>query len=186
MTETLRQHMIRRGCNPSNYTCVVDEETRTATFVLFAPGTGKVTGYHTYKPEGPKTREGKGFNPKDLRYFTKHLGSTDEILFFGAEKLDFGKKNLYLVEGIFDAVKFHTLGHNCLAVLCNNPVPLKSFLNASPFHVVGVLDADAAGKKLAKYCDEYILCEDGKDPGDLELLEITELLHFGKRHVNRR
>lgn len=184
MKESLHNHLLRRGCNPENYHVHLDEATRTATFMLSAPGTGKIVGYHTYKPEGKKTSEGKGYNPKELRYFTKHLGTGEEPLFFGGDKLDFGKRKLYLVEGIFDAVKFHTLGLNCIAVLGNNPKPLKEWLQASSFFVTGVLDDDAAGKALAKFCNRYYICDEGKDPGDMTVGELSNFLYFHEFYID--
>lgn len=168
---TLYKHLVSRGCNPLHYNVVLDEENNTATFFLYS-ATGKLTGYHAYKPGAPKTRDGKGFNPKDLRYYTHAVDG--ELCFFGAETLKHAGP-LYLVEGVFDAVKLHSLGLPCLAVLGNNPKPLRAFLKALNRPVVGVLDNDEAGRKLAAFCDKVYVCET-KDPGEMTLGELENFL----------
>lgn len=180
--ETLHQHLLSRGCDPLNYHVQVDEEARVATFFLYTL-TGQLAGYQTYRPEGVKnTSEGRklGFKPQELKYFT--YVSRDEkkmqftVAVFGLENFDWKKRTVYVVEGLFDAVKLHSLGLNAVAVLCNNPKPLRAFFKALGMRVVGVLDNDAAGLELAKVCDEYHLCPPGRDPGDMTPCELKELL----------
>lgn len=174
--QTLHQHLLSRGCDPSNYHVHVDEEGRVASFFLFTLA-GQLAGYQTYRPEGVKnTSEGRklGLTPKDLKYFTYQTGNTATV--FGLENFDFRRRTIYVTEGLFDAVKLHSLDLNAVAVLCNNPKPLRSFFNALGMRVVGVLDNDPAGLQLAKVCDDYFVCPPGKDPGDMTTDELKELI----------
>lgn len=186
--QSLRDHLLSRSCDPDLYHVHVDESARVATFMLFALS-GVVAGYQTYRPEGIKnTSEGRklGLTPRDLKYFTYVSRDATKTPFavtvFGMERFDFRKKTLYVVEGIFDAVKLHSMGLNAIAVLCNvqsnkqNKSELRGWLDSLSMHVVGVLDNDPAGLMLAKVCDEYFVCPPGRDPGDMTTDELKELL----------
>lgn len=182
----LREHMLSRGWNPSLHRNVhLDESAPCATFMLFAPtSSGKLTGFQTYKPGKPKTKDGKGMNPRDLKYFTYVVDG--ELAMFGAESLAFDTERVYLVEGVFDAMKMHAAGLPCLAVLGNDPKPLRAYLRALAREVVGVLDNDTAGLKLARSCDRFVVCPEGKDPGDMTVEELTTFLRNATNHkVNR-
>lgn len=167
----LSAHLLSRGMVPQAYHCYLNEDENLVSFFLFDFG-GNLTGYQQYRPGAPKTRDGKGITPRDLRYFTRVSDGKSAV--FGWDKVDPSKKTLYVVEGIFDAVKFHCLGLNCIAVLSNDPKHLKNQLALLPFKKIGVLDNDPASLKLTKYCDEVRVCVK-KDPGEMEPLE---LLHF--------
>lgn len=180
----LEEHLLARGMNPSEYRVCLDEETQTATFLLFTL-TGSLAGYQSYKPHSVKnTSEGRksGFKPQDLKYFTYVSRDETKTQFsaavFGMEKFDWRKPKLYVVEGVFDAVKLHNLGLNAVAVLCNNPKHLRPFFKALSMRVVGVLDNDPGGMALAKVCDEHFLCPEGRDPGDMTTDELKELLQL--------
>lgn len=169
--------MIERGLLPMHENqVVIDEESRTATFMLFSE-TGKYLGYQTYKPEGKKTRDGKGFNPEDLRYFTHAVSG--EIPMFGAESLSLQSGVLFVVEGVFDAVKFHALGIPCLAVLGNNPLMLRSYLTATGRRIYGFCDNDPPGMKLAGSCDCFFVSP-GHDAGDMSPQELYDHLYNGQ------
>jgi hypothetical protein len=169
---SMQEHLEARGVLPM-HNVVVDEETRTATFFLNAYGTGKFLGFQTYKPEGPKTAEGKGFDRRDLRYFTHAVDG--ELPYFGAESFHFHNQFMFLVEGIFDAVKFHALRLPCCAVLANNPIRLQSFLTAMNRIIIGFCDNDKAGLSLAGSCDMFFIAPE-KDAGDMTSKELMEFL----------
>jgi hypothetical protein len=169
---TLAKHLESRGLLPMHKNIVIDEESGVATFFLFSQ-TGKFLGYHSYRPSGPKAREGKGFNPKDLKYYTHAVPG--ELPFFGTESLLFHDKLLFLVEGVFDAVKFHALELPCLAVLGNDPLRLRSYLRATGRMVVGFCDNDLAGMNLARSCNVYFKAP-GKDAGEMTKQELKEQL----------
>ncbi|AMQ65982.1 hypothetical protein AAY80_142 [Stenotrophomonas phage vB_SmaS-DLP_6] len=182
MVTELERHLLERGCDPSRYACSLDHEEFVVTFFLFAPGTGKWTGYQQYRPFAPKTNEAKKFGvkkPRDLRYFTHTCD--DSVAVFGAETLSMYDGPVYLVEGIFDAVKLHSLGLPCLAALGNGAArrgqfsPLAHLLAVTGRKVIGVLDNDAAGLELGKLCHEVFVCTT-KDPGEMTLDELKEFL----------
>jgi hypothetical protein len=179
----LVEHLRTRGMNPQDYTSVhVDNDAWVVTLMLYAPATGKLVGCQTYRPFAPKTSDelAKTMSRRMLRYFTETTG--DELAVWGVETLD-RPGPVYLVEGVFDAVKLHSLGLACLAVLGNGAVPkrgvlgspLQNQLRAMNRRVVGVLDNDKAGQALAELCDEVFVCE-VKDPGEMTLEELKEFL----------
>lgn len=175
----LLRHLASRGCDPALYACHLDHVTQQVTFMLFSPATGKIVGYQKYNHRGPKTCDGKGFHAQDLRYFT-HV-SDGELAVFGTETLN-RPGPVYLVEGVFDAIKLHSVGLACLAALGNGAIskrgkgsPLENQLRAMNRKVIGVLDNDVAGKTLANLCDEVFVCT-AKDPGDMSQDEVRELL----------
>lgn len=179
----LREHMLSRGWNPNLHRNVhLDEDAQCATLMLFAPTlrNPKLTGFQTYKPGQPKTRDGKGMNPRDLKYFTHMVEG--ELAMFGVESLAFHHGYVLLVEGVFDAMKLHALGHPCLAVLGNDPKRLRPFLKATSREVVGVLDNDEAGLKLGRSCHQFYLCDEGRDPGDMTDLELRAMLCDSPRY----
>ena len=133
-----------------------------------------MVGYQQYRPEADKERKE---NPRDMRYFT-YLPKTTNTA-WGLENLDFSKPYLLVVEGIFDAVKLHNAGINALAVLANNPKPLKSWLHTLGYTIIPVCEGDKAGRMLAKLGDgviEYL--PEGVDVGDMTAEEVQE--RFGK------
>jgi hypothetical protein len=172
--QSLADHLKDRGVLPM-HNVIIDEETRTATFLLRAYGTGKYLGFQTYKPEGLKTSEGKGFDRRDLKYFTHAVPG--ELPYFGAESLDFHPKYTFLVEGIFDAVKFHACGYPCIAALSCDPIRLQAFLSASSRLVIGFIDNDRAGMKLASSCDMFYIAP-GHDAGDMTTTELNKHVWF--------
>jgi hypothetical protein len=136
---------------------------------------GQMVGYQQYRPDMGK---GRTTNPKDMRYYTylpKHTNTA-----WGLETLNTKKPYLLVVEGVFDAVKLHNAGVNALAVLANDPKPLKRWLDTLGYLIVPVCDGDAAGKKLAKLtnCDKVEYLPEGFDVGDMSGMCVEEV--FGK------
>lgn len=174
---TLSEHLKERGIL-SSHDVIIDEDSRTATFLLYSQ-IGKLQGFQTYKPDAPKYKPSKEFNPRDLRYFTHAVSG--ELPMFGTETLSYNPHYVFLVEGVFDAVKFHALGHPCLAVLGNDPVRLRSFLSAISRRVVGFCDNDAAGRRLASSCDWFYFAPN-KDAGEMTKHELYDYLIVGSRY----
>jgi len=82
------------------------------------------------------------------RYCT--IAPRDTTAVWGLETLDYSKRELYVVEGLFKASTLHMLGHNAIAVLTCNPLKMKSWLwiMRQQFNLIGIGDNDKAGKKL--------------------------------------
>ena len=168
---TLTEHLKTRDCDPSLYDVVVDEVSGIATFRLYNFA-GKVVGFQTYNPSAPKTRN--NMDPREQKYFSYHIkeGYKSALGFFGMERFDKSKGLVFLTEGIFDAIKVHCIGHNCLALLSNDPKRIKSYLRTMPYRYVAICDGDKAGRKLAKMGHSYITMPEGKDLGDMTLDEV--------------
>lgn len=132
---------------------------------------GQLVGYQQYRPQAGKERYP---NPKDMRYYT-YLPSKSNTA-WGLELLNPKQRYLLLVEGIFDAVKLHNLGVNCLAVLANNPKPLKSWLQSLGYILVPVCEGDKAGRKLASLASTSVVeyLPEGVDVGDMTQEEVNE------------
>ena len=159
-------HLESRRLNTSLYSGVwLSEEQEVATFGMWNLS-GQLVGFQQYKPLEDKTRKSK---PSDMRYFTiaGKGGVGSKLLAFGVELLDTTQNNLFIVEGIFDAAPLHNRGVNALAVMTNNPVHLKSWLNSLGYNIIALCEGDKAGRKLAKFADEAIYLPTGKDPADM-------------------
>lgn len=151
----LRQHLKDRHMNVEKYSSVwIDEEEGVATFGLYNLS-GQLVGYQQYKPFATKDHKLEK-EPRNMKYFTHATleGKTKAAVVFGLETVNMMEdKFVFLTEGIFDVVRLHNYGLSAIAVLCNNPDHLDSFLSALPAKTVAVCDNNAAGKKLAKHAD---------------------------------
>ena len=121
---------------------------------------GQLLGYQQYRPFA-ETKQNPEC-PSEAKYF--NYLPTNKVTAYGLESLNYDDPLLFVVEGVFDAVRFHNMGLNCLAVLSCDPKHLKEWLRLLPFYKVAVCDGGAAGLKLAKYGDLYFQCREGNDP----------------------
>lgn len=165
----IKQHLISRGMNPDLYSISYGDED--CCFFLYNLS-GQIVGYQKYNPF--KTKE-KNNHPKECRYFTYLPSGIDGI--FGLELLDYSKKELYIVEGIFKAAVLHRLGYNALAVLSNNPKRLKSLFRIlkQKFDLIAIGDNDPAGKMLVNFVKRG-----AQSQYDLDEMNETEILNFLK------
>lgn len=175
--KTVHEHVTKdRHLNPSLYTCNVDEEDQVAVFLLFNLA-GQIVGYQQYRPWSVKVKRN---NPKDSRYYTYVSGDkhSKAVTAFGLETIKPSSKVVFVTEGVFDACRFHNEGQSAIAVLSNDPKHLKNllFLLKAQYTLVAVCDNDAAGKKLARFCDKSWMCPDGKDPGEMTNDEIQTVI----------
>lgn len=173
---TLRNHLLSRHLDPGRYNAIIDEVARIATFMCFAHGTNKFTGFQAYRPEGPKKlTKDDGLKPSDMRYFSHAVKG--ESMVWGFEACDFERsRKLYVCEGIFDASHFHWLGLNAVAVLGCTPRDFRSWASAQTLHTVAVCDGDHAGRGLAAACDNAVYCPPGHDPGSMSGCNLLMLL----------
>jgi hypothetical protein len=151
----------------------LDEQQLVVSFPLYTL-TGKLVGFQYYRPfADPKQNKA---HPELGKYFPDV--NEFDVPLWGTEKYDPHQQTCYLVEGIFDAVRFHNLGLNCLAVLCNNPKHARAQLKALGCRLVAVCDNDVPGRKLAGFADNFIICDGAKDPGDMTEQELTKFLQL--------
>lgn len=176
----LHDHLQSRHCNTEWYSCTIDPEEGVATFLLWNLS-GQLVGYQQYRPDADKSVDN---HPRLGRYYTR-LGCEDESAkvkrakhrmgVFGLESYH-NPGPLYVVEGVFDAVRLHNVGLATIAVLQNDPKKLKGWLRSLGRDTVAVCDGDAAGRKLAKMCDQVFFVAEGRDLGDLSEQELEEFV----------
>ena len=167
----LIRHLKERGMDPSLYCGVGYSYSATKiTFPLWNLS-GQMVGYQAYRPNKVSK---KNNNPKYSRYFT-FLKEKDGV--FGLETLDYSKKIVYIVEGIFKAGTLHRLGYNAIAVLTNHPKRLKPWfkiLRAKGLILIAIGDNDEAGNKLVSTIKSGFCSP--KDLDELTDKEIHDLL----------
>jgi DNA primase len=168
--KTVQEHLKERHLNLELHRPMVDEVERVATFLLYNLS-GQVVGYQQYRPEGEKKPQN---NPKQGKYFTYRKQPTLGV--WGVESLHLSPHVVFVTEGVFDAARLTERGYSAVAVLSNNTGwDLKNWLSMLNRRVVAVCDNDDAGRKLAKFGDVSVFCED-HDLGDSSDEFVTELL----------
>ena len=168
------EHLKDRHLNLELHRPMVDEVERVATFLLYNLS-GQLCGYQQYRPEGEKKPQN---NPKQGKYFTYRKQPT--LAVWGVESLHLSPNVVFLTEGVFDAARLTEKGYSALAVLSNNTgKDLINWLSMLNRKVVAVCDNDDAGRKLAKFGDVSVFCED-HDLGDsTDEFVNTLVLRFG-------
>jgi hypothetical protein len=124
----------------------VDEESELFTRIIYNLS-GKIVGYQQYNWKADK----KVSNDSKGRYWT-YLSKQDKVTalgLVGVESFVWGLP-VYLVEGQFEQATAQSYGlTNVVAVLCNNPKPLRNWIYVYPGTVTALCQNDPAGKKLA-------------------------------------
>lgn len=149
----------------------VDQEKELVTFPLYNLE-GKLQGMQIYNWKGNKLKR----NDEHGRYWTyTPKGNT---ACWGLEHVDFDLPDIYITEGIFDALAVKALGLNAIAVMTNNPKNLKGTLGelSKVFRLVALCDGDAAGKQLSKYGQYSIILPEGEDADSLPKQKLLEIL----------
>ena len=148
----------------------IDYDNEVVTFYLYNQSK-QLVGFQQYKWKGSK-KHSKDIKPCDMKYFTH---CKDKIGVFGIDSWKHKDKPLVLVEGVFEQLRLQK--HvDTVAVLCNNPRHIKSWLFAQPRETVAVCQNDKAGMILAKSCDRAIFLPEGVDTDELSDVQLTELL----------
>ena len=146
----LRQHLKERKVNLSLHRPILDEDKNIATYLLYNLS-GQIVGYQQYNPNGSK----KINNKPEGKYYT-YIGNKSSVVLYGLESLSISDGVIYVVEGIYDAMRMTYEGQSAIATLTNSPS--KSVVNQLRLlnrPLVAVCDNDAAGRKLAK-CGDYV------------------------------
>lgn len=165
----VRLNLLERGA--SGVPCYVDEEEGVATFLLYN-GT-RLVGYHQYRPSA--TKEARN-HPRDGRYFTYLPKLTDGL--YGLEQ-DSGEGPLFVVEGVFKALKLHKLGFNAITPLGATPKRLKPYFRIlkATRKLVALGDNDDAGKQLVR-----IVGFGETTPIDLDEMSDSDVLELVRRY----
>ena len=174
----IEKHLKDRGLDLKKSSAIIDKKSGLAHFIVYN-FSGQLVGYQRYNPLGSKKNGrnlGDGLD-KYYTYITKEGPKTGKLAVWGLETLKESSKLLFIVEGIFDAVKVHNAGYPCVAVLGNNPKVLKSWLYIIPQRIIAVIDKDPAGRKLAKLADKAVTVpEPYHDLGDMPQNEATKFI----------
>lgn len=166
--ETMINHLIDRGMDPSKYPISYDPEEGVITFLLFN-GAGQLVGYQQYRPEQPSKQ--KKNDPKSGRYYTYLPKETDGV--FGLDVLNHSDRTIYIVEGVFKAAVLHRLGYNAIAVLTSTPKRLKPWFKIlrQTWNLVAIGDNDEAGRKLVN-----IVKNGFQSPTDLDEMSDEDII----------
>jgi hypothetical protein len=150
---------VERRTSPSRFRVDIDELERVAYFYLWNL-CGQMVGYQHYRPDADKQRKN---HPKEGRYFTYRTPDTYGV--WGLESLTLREDVLFVVEGIFKAVPFHLAGYPAIAVISNNPKPLRNFLYilSKSRRIVFVGDNDDGGSATRSMGYEIVF-----PPGDVK------------------
>lgn len=163
----LLTHLKSRGVDPESTDVIMDDETGIATFLLYNLS-GQLVGYQRYNPNGDKKGRGDDLASKYFVYVTKESEHSSKIAVWGLQYIDPNKSHIFVTEGIFDAIKIKNAGHPVVAVLTNNPLPLKAWFKSMSKTIIAITDNDAAGQKLSKFGDvSFTVPEPYKDLGDM-------------------
>lgn len=139
----LHQHLVGRHFIPELYNSIVLDNENELLTVYLHNLSGQIVGYQQYNPNSTDKRtNSKG----EARYYTYR--TEGQIAVWGLERLNPKMPDCFVVEGIFKASALHELGFNAIAVLCNNPKPLRGWFKALPYRLIAIGDNDDAGKKL--------------------------------------
>jgi hypothetical protein len=183
----IREHLKERDV-PESAAVIVAEEDNFAYFLLYNLS-GKIVGLQRYNPDGYKDR-GKHYreirnlgslDESQLKYLTKVTRENTErnvpqLAVYGLHTLD-ERKFVFVVEGIFDAVKLESLGLPVIAVLTNAPKKFKNFFFVLQKTVIAWRDNDKASEALEEIADRVIVTsEPYKDLGDMPLEQVKERL----------
>lgn len=184
----LNKHLKERYFNAQLYTggVFIDNERKIVTFMLYNL-TGELVGYQAYNPLKGKQRGQKAsmFEQRYFNYVTNE-GRGKKLAVWGLETFKpLDHKVLFLCEGVFDACKLHNVGLPAIAVLCNDPKHLRNWLGTINVKTVAICDGDKAGEALRDTADEFILLPDGKDLGDMNMLEVRTLLKKDNNYISR-
>jgi hypothetical protein len=168
----LKDHLKSRHLNFELHRPMLDEVNNVATFYLWNLS-GQMTGFLQYRPDGTKDVN----NDRDVgKYFHYTSKGCNSLSLFGVESLHLSPNVVFVVEGMFDATRLTEKGYSALALLCNDSNNnLRTFLKLLDRKVVAVCDNDKAGKKLAKFGNYSVVCED-HDLGDSSDEFVNELL----------
>ena len=175
---------------PESAAVIVDHEENTAYFVLYNLS-GQIVGFQRYNPEGHKLR-GKYY--KDikeygevvegkLRYKTSVTRENPDrnvpyIAVYGMHTLD-DRPFVFVVEGVFDAVKLESLGMPVIALLANNPKRFRNFFYVLNKQVIVWRDADKASLQLKSIADFSVIAPPPyKDLGEAPLEVVRAWLFY--------
>lgn len=175
----LVKHLLTRNYDPTRYVNQVLDIDNSVLTVYLTNLCGQFVGFQKYQP---LVKEKRTNHPSEARYFTYCQRQVNAC--WGLETLDHRKKDIFLVEGIFKASALHMLGYNALALLTSNPKPMKSWLHTLDHNLVGIGDADSAGRYMSRIAGQGF--QSDLDLDEMDLQELDQLIKMrGWENVKR-
>jgi hypothetical protein len=184
VVESIVDHLRSRGVDLDKTRVIVDEENDQATFMLYNLS-GQLVGYQRYDPNADK-KKSNDFWGKYYNYITKEGDKTKKLAVWGTETIDKDVPYLFITEGVFDAVKIHNAGYPAIAVLANNPKPLKPWFKTLRKYIVSINDGDdnKAGDYLSNIAHASFTVPEGYgDLGDMPQDEVDSFMEKVVREV---
>jgi hypothetical protein len=159
----------------------VDDEQNLAYFLLYNLS-GKLCGFQRYNPLGYKERgRNRELAKNNLRYVTiVTRENTDRniphLAVYGLHTLD-ERDYVFVVEGVFDAVKLESLGEPVIAILTNAPKKFKNFFFILAKRAIVIRDDDKTSLKLNRIADiSLVVPAPYKDLGEMPLEDVAVLI----------
>ena len=168
-------------CFLSRFICSQWPRYLNLNFILFNLS-GKFVGYQRYNPEGLKGKDSYKLPNDAKKYFTYVTKEDPEknisaIGLYGLHTLD-KRLHVFIVEGVFDAIKLIRVNQPVIAVLANDPKKIKNFFFILQKKIIVIADNDKAGKKLKNLSKtSYAVPESFKDLGDMPLDEVNKFVN---------
>lgn len=167
---TLLEHLQQRNYQLPRYTQTwIDEENRIVTVPLWNLS-GILCGYQQYRPD---SIDKKNTNSTTSRYHTVITRHTTAV--WRAETID-SRPYVFVVEGIFDCCPIHALDEPAIALLGCTDIRAVDNLRLMGKDILMLCDGDKAGRRMSQFADKSVILADNKDPGDLSLPELANLL----------
>lgn len=148
----VERNLYERGFNEhllNFFNPAIDEDDGVATFYLWNLS-GQLKGYQHYRPNATKEKRNE---PKSGRYYTQRPSAKEAVAIGGLETYDWTAP-LFVVEGLFDAVRLWNLGWSCIWT-CGLPDPqVQHWIRNQPKPAIAILDpgVDDAMKKCFTSC----------------------------------
>lgn len=192
----MEYHLQNRGFNKELLELLAPMYGENVVFFWLWNTMGQLAGYQQYRPNAPKEKRNE---PRTGRYYTYRTPEHAYVI-GGLETLHFSHE-VFLVEGIFDAVQVWRQGYACLFT-CGTPSPVaadfvKNRLNRP---VAALLDpgldkeslADGRGspslKMFKKASHVQVRPEDYNvftDLGDAESWQVEMLMMYGLQKLSQ-
>ena len=170
---TIEEHLASRRMRSSSVILGDD-----CCYFLLWTLSGKMVGVQKYNPTGSKLYRGSLSREDPTKPLLKYVTyvSPGEIGVWGLETMKHTDTMVFITEGIFDAAMIHNAGFSAIALIGNDPKPMKQWLKMLPQHKIVITDNDKAGKLLAKYGDVSYVYEGAKDLNDGEEEDVTRFI----------
>ena len=166
LKDELVSHLASRDYTPDSLGSILSKESGVIYFLLWNLS-GQLVGFQQYIPNAPKS----GNHPKDCRYYTytTKVDSKSIPAIWGLHTYSLSTKRIFIVEGVFDAVKLHNIGECAIALLGNaGSKSVKQWLSLIRAEKISILDSDQSSNALKRLSNRwYVTPSPYKDLGEM-------------------